>query len=290
MSTGVLRLGWKVGTGGIVYLYNGKEFNDDFGLDMLDYGARWYDPSIGRFHSIDPMAEANTHQSGYVYADNNPIKFIDFMGLDATSLVNDVWNATPNDGRAHNYDNQGNKTGTSDPTSLLSNIDKNDPLNSVGSAQEQSYGKVDLTQSKDPVKDIMQAFKFAHEDWLERLKSDELAELKLYDFILDNIKGKIGQAGNWITLNVERDGLPLVIKLTGGPKGFSVIGVDPGEYHYSFFKQGIGDIMEGLPGQSGGSGRYGFYIHNTNQRAILHISSSNSKAINYLVTLYSQLK
>jgi len=51
---------------------------------MLDYGFRWYDPSICRFSTIDPRVEANTHQSGYVYADNNPIKFIDFMGLDAT--------------------------------------------------------------------------------------------------------------------------------------------------------------------------------------------------------------
>jgi len=47
------------------------------------YGARFYDPSVGRFTSIDPLAEVNFHQSGFAYADNNPIRFIDFMGLSA---------------------------------------------------------------------------------------------------------------------------------------------------------------------------------------------------------------
>ena len=63
------------------YQYNGKEWNSDFDLNWLDYGARWYDASIARFSSIDPLAEDYSFQSPYAYAANNPVTFIDLFGL-----------------------------------------------------------------------------------------------------------------------------------------------------------------------------------------------------------------
>ena len=39
------------------YLYNGKELQDDFGLDWYQYGARMYDAVIGRFWTIDLLTE-----------------------------------------------------------------------------------------------------------------------------------------------------------------------------------------------------------------------------------------
>ncbi len=63
------------------YKYNGKEKQDEFGLDWYDYGARMYDSQIGRFHTIDPWGEKYVYQSPYVYAHNNPIVLIDWMGL-----------------------------------------------------------------------------------------------------------------------------------------------------------------------------------------------------------------
>ena len=63
------------------YTFNGKEYNDDFGLNMNDYGARFYDPAIGKWNGFDAMAEAYQSMSPYHYAMNNPMRFIDPDGM-----------------------------------------------------------------------------------------------------------------------------------------------------------------------------------------------------------------
>lgn len=73
------------------YLYNGKEIQDDelngkfFG--MLDYGARFYDPQIGRFPGVDPIIEKFPYLTPYNYASNNPVTNIDLWGLQGISAV-----------------------------------------------------------------------------------------------------------------------------------------------------------------------------------------------------------
>jgi len=62
------------------FLYNGKEFQGEMGLNWNDYGARMYDPAISRFLTLDPKAETYSYWSPYLYGANNPIRYEDTNG------------------------------------------------------------------------------------------------------------------------------------------------------------------------------------------------------------------
>jgi RHS repeat-associated protein len=63
------------------YQYNGKELNEDLGLNWYNYGARMYDPAVNRFTGVDPLADKFAFVTTYNYAENNPATGIDLWGL-----------------------------------------------------------------------------------------------------------------------------------------------------------------------------------------------------------------
>jgi RHS repeat-associated protein len=71
------------------YGFNGKE-NDpestDAGDGLQDYGFRIYNPSLGRFLSVDPLAPKYPELTPYQFASNTPIQAIDLDGLEAWAL------------------------------------------------------------------------------------------------------------------------------------------------------------------------------------------------------------
>ncbi len=56
-------------------------------MGLSDYGARWYDASIGRFTGVDPIAEKYSFQSIYAYATNNPVLLRDILGLGVETTI-----------------------------------------------------------------------------------------------------------------------------------------------------------------------------------------------------------
>lgn len=53
------------------------------GAGLKDIGFRQYDPALGRFHAVDPLAELQSDNSTYHYANNNPVNKTDVLGLEA---------------------------------------------------------------------------------------------------------------------------------------------------------------------------------------------------------------
>ncbi len=62
--------------------YLDREKIEDLGLDWYDLKARGYESVLGRFHSVDPLPDAQGQESlsTYQYGWNNPVRLSDPNG------------------------------------------------------------------------------------------------------------------------------------------------------------------------------------------------------------------
>ena len=92
------------------FRFNGKEFDRTHGLDWYDYGARHMTPDVGRFTTIDPMAEKYYNISPYAYCANNPLNAIDLNGDTITYTYKGVkYKYSPDSNNFGFYDSKNNK-------------------------------------------------------------------------------------------------------------------------------------------------------------------------------------
>jgi len=125
------------------YRYNGKEYHQELGLGLYDYGARMYDPSIGRWNGVDALADSFYSWNPYHYAVNSPLSVTDYNGMD--TLIMHI---------AFNLDKSTEQTAVFNVTfSLVSSgveaeIELDEAMSMISDRQEDKRGDNSLSEEK----------------------------------------------------------------------------------------------------------------------------------------------
>ena len=140
------------------YKYNGKELDMMSGLNQYDYGARYYDPAIARFTTLDPLCEKYYSISPYAYCGNNPVNAVDETGMDYYMLTSDgrIVLALKTD---DNFDRLYNST--TDKNGNTSISEKYTKVNDQGLLPQLAGGKDFATAQTSNSADAFGVFKFA---------------------------------------------------------------------------------------------------------------------------------
>ena len=160
-------------TGAYRYGFNGKENDPETGTQ--DYGFRIYNPSLGKFLSVDPLTKEYPWNSTYAFAENDVIRCIDLEGAEKSQQTVVI---------------DGN-TGTAIQVSDITELPEQGPL---GSGHETIIIKRYFYENgggswddKDP----------ANNQYM-----DEVVVTPPYDFLLD-LKGILQDGDAWFTRNAK---------------------------------------------------------------------------------------
>ena len=131
------------------YKYQGQERQDELNLNWDSFKWRNYDYAIGRFMSVDPLAEKYNYQSPYNFSENRVVDARELEGLEA-ELINgpdanglETWKVP-----VYNYQvTYNNKTGNYESkqvfTSYEYRIKSNNNANTWKGQSENNYTIVD---------------------------------------------------------------------------------------------------------------------------------------------------
>jgi len=63
--------------------FQGQRFDDELGLNWIQFKWRNYDPQIGRFIEIDPLSNKYVYNSTYAFSENKVTAHVELEGLES---------------------------------------------------------------------------------------------------------------------------------------------------------------------------------------------------------------